>query len=156
MCVFRTEWKCTGIYLIYIVLRNLDTATSVGSPLPGKRIYPPITSFFNVSNWVVLVIDCITISVCLVNRIFGWNINAISVFSINTILRIKWICHYHAFLQIVLGKLQYNVRFLRYGWYYQICYANRAIFIFRTFFWGVQMSSANSTLFYFRYLYLLN
>ena len=49
------------------------------------------------------------------------------------IFRIEEISHLHIFLQIILGKLQDNIRFLRNRWHYQILHSNTIIGLFRTF-----------------------
>ena len=49
------------------------------------------------------------------------------------IFRIEKISHLHIFLQIILGKLQHYIRFLRNSWYYQILHSNTIVGLLRTF-----------------------
>lgn len=75
---------------------------------------------------VVLVVNGITIAVHLVDGIIWWSINTILP-SVYAVLGIEKICHLHALLQVVLGELQYDVRFLRYSRNHQILHADVVI-----------------------------
>ena len=86
-----------------------------------------ITTYHLLLQWslsIITIIDGITITVHLIDSIVRRNIHPIAQLTSNTILCIKEIRHLHVFLKIILGKLQYDVRFLRYGWHNEVSHTD--------------------------------
>ena len=69
----------------------------------------------------------------LIDGIIRWHIYSTRILAGYPIFCIEEISHFHIFLQIILGKLQHNIRLLGNRWYYQILHSNTIVGLLRTF-----------------------
>ena len=84
---------------------------------------------FTVCFLIILVVNGIPIAVHLIDGIIRWRIHSFHI-PVNSIFRIKEVSHLHAFLDIVLRQLQYNIRLLRNGRNNKVLHADRVILLF--------------------------
>ena len=124
MRVFGAKRESSNVYFVYS-LAKLGFCHYSRFAITGKQDVAANYFLLQGIRLIIFVIDGIAISVHLVDSIFRWNVHTVFVFPVNTIFRIKQVSHFHSFLQIVLGKLQHNVRLLGDSWHSPIFYTCR-------------------------------